>query len=74
MADKHAPSGAPRYRLPGERVPHGLASLKPHRQEVSGRIRKRALSPGRYRATLVARDAAGNASRPKRLAFRIVRG
>jgi hypothetical protein len=28
---------------------------------------------GRYRATLVARDAAGNASNPKRLNFRVVR-
>jgi hypothetical protein len=44
-----------------------------NRKKFSGRIGKRALRPGRYRATLVATDAAGNHSRPKRLAFRIVR-
>jgi CSLREA domain-containing protein len=42
-------------------------------KKFSGRIGKRALSPARYRATLVATDAGGNASAPKRLTFRIVR-
>ena len=46
-----------------------------NRKRFSGRIGRRALKPGRYRASLVATDAAGNASRPpKRLAFRVVRG
>ncbi|WP_372788021.1 WD40/YVTN/BNR-like repeat-containing protein [Paraconexibacter sp.] len=39
----------------------------------TGRVGKKALRPGRYRATLVARDAAGNTSTSRRLAFRVVR-
>lgn len=39
----------------------------------SGKIGRKALSPGRYRATLVATDGAGNRSKEKRLAFRVVR-
>jgi hypothetical protein len=41
------------------------------RVAFSGRIGK--LRPGRYRATLIATDAAGNRSRPKRVAFRVAR-
>lgn len=40
----------------------------------SGRIGRRALRRGRYRATIRATDAAGNRSRPKRLRFKVVRG
>jgi hypothetical protein len=39
----------------------------------SGRIGPRPLPPGRYRAVLRATDAAGNRSKPKTVAFRIVR-
>jgi CSLREA domain-containing protein len=39
----------------------------------SGRIGRRALKPATYRATLVAKDTAGNASTPKRLSFKVVR-
>jgi hypothetical protein len=39
----------------------------------SGRIGRKQLSPGRYRVTITARDAAGNTSRPKRITFRIVK-
>jgi hypothetical protein len=39
----------------------------------SGKIAKRALRPGRYRAVIRATDAAGNVSAPARLRFRIVR-
>jgi CSLREA domain-containing protein len=42
-------------------------------KRFSGRIGRRALKPGRYRATLVATDAAGNRSNRKRLPFRVVR-
>ena len=42
-------------------------------KRFSGRIGKRSLKPGRYRATLVAGDPSGNRSQPKRLAFRVVR-
>jgi hypothetical protein len=40
----------------------------------SGRLRGKALKPGRYRATIVATDAAGQASDPRRISFRVVRG
>lgn len=39
----------------------------------SGRAGRRALRPGTYRATLTARDAAGNHSKAVRVGFRIVR-
>ena len=42
-------------------------------KKFSGRIGRRALRPGRYRATLIATDAAGNASAPRRLRLRVVR-
>jgi hypothetical protein len=41
--------------------------------KFSGRIGKKGLKPGRYRATLRAKDPAGNRSAPKRITFRIVR-
>ena len=40
----------------------------------SGRIGRKALKVGRYRATLRAIDAAGNRSSAKRLSFRVVKG
>ncbi len=46
----------------------GLNSLN-----FTGRIGHRALKPGTYRVTISATDAAGNTSKPKTLAFRIVR-
>jgi len=42
-------------------------------KRFSGRIGKRKLSPGSYRATLRAKDPAGNASAAKRLNFKVVR-
>ena len=45
-----------------------------NRLKLKARVGKRRLSPGRYRATLVARDAAGNRSIPRRISFRVVRG
>jgi hypothetical protein len=42
-----------------------------NRVPFSGRLRGRALAPGRYRLTLVARDAAGQRSAPVRRRFRI---
>ena len=44
-----------------------------NRIAYTGRIRKRALRPGRYRATLRAIDAAGNRSAPRRATFTVVR-
>ena len=47
-----------------------------NRAPFSGRLRtgrpRRALDPGRYRATLTATDAAGNRSRPRRARFEVV--
>jgi hypothetical protein len=40
----------------------------------SGRVRGKALKPGPYRATIVAKDTAGQTSSPHRVSFRIVRG
>jgi hypothetical protein len=45
-----------------------------NRKKFSGRIGRRSLKPGRYRATLVASDAGGNKSQLKRLSFKVVRG
>jgi len=45
-----------------------------NRKRFSGRIRRKKLRPGRYRVTLRARDASGNRSRRRRLAFRMVSG
>jgi hypothetical protein len=39
----------------------------------SGRIGKKALKPGSYRAVVTARDAAGNTSRKRTLAFKVVK-
>ncbi|HEY7629075.1 MAG TPA: PKD domain-containing protein [Thermoleophilaceae bacterium] len=41
----------------------------------TGRLKRKALKPGKYRARITAKDAAGNASaRQPKLSFRIVRG
>jgi hypothetical protein len=49
------------------------ASAGTNSHKFSGKIGKRRLGRGRYRATLRAKDPAGNASSPKRLSFRVVR-
>jgi len=49
------------------------ASAGRNSKRWSGKISRRRLSAGRHRATLVATDAAGNRSRPRRLRFRVVR-
>jgi hypothetical protein len=45
----------------------------PNREPFSGRIAGRRLRPGRYRATLIARDVAGNVSAATSVSFRIAR-
>ncbi|HEX9966997.1 MAG TPA: PQQ-dependent sugar dehydrogenase [Solirubrobacterales bacterium] len=45
-----------------------------NRKAFSGRVGKRWLTPGRYEATISARDASGNASKPARVKFRVVPG
>jgi hypothetical protein len=49
---------------------HAAASLNALR--FTGRVKKKALKPGRYRASLTETDAAGNRSRTRHLSFRIV--
>jgi uncharacterized repeat protein (TIGR01451 family) len=49
------------------------SSAGPNTRAWSGKLGKKPLKAGRYRATLKASDAAGNSSKVKRLAFRIVR-
>jgi streptogramin lyase len=44
-----------------------------NRVAFSGRIGRRALAPGTYRATVTAKDAAGNVSKPSVASFTIVR-
>ena len=44
-----------------------------NRLSFSGRIGRRALRPGRYRARATATDLAGNVSAERRLTFRVVR-
>jgi hypothetical protein len=46
----------------------GLNALK-----FTGRVKKKALKPGHYRASLTETDAAGNRSRTRHLSFRIVK-
>ena len=41
--------------------------------KFSGRIGRKALKPGRYRALITATDGAGNKSKTKQLKFRVVR-
>jgi hypothetical protein len=41
--------------------------------KFTGRIGRRALRLGRYRAAFTARDAAGNAGPSRRVRFRVVR-
>ena len=45
----------------------------PNRKKFSGRIGKTTLKPGSYRALLTAVDAAGNKSKPARIAFTVVK-
>lgn len=61
----------PRFVRKGELGLKGAAG--PNRIAFSGRLGGRALGPGRYRASLLARDEAGNTSSPSFAGFVIVR-
>jgi peptidoglycan/xylan/chitin deacetylase (PgdA/CDA1 family) len=61
-----------RYRSVGAIV-RSVTTLS-NRTRFSGRIGRKALRAGRYRAVLTETDAAGNRSRPRRVGFRVVRG
>jgi hypothetical protein len=60
-----------RYVLKGTLQRSGKAGA--NAVAFSGRLGKRALKPGRYRAVITATDAAHNAGKPVTLSFRIVR-
>jgi acid phosphatase type 7 len=60
-----------RYGRPARFVRRGVTGRNSRR--FTGRIRRHALRPALYRASLVATDGAGNRSRPKRVSFRILR-
>ena len=61
----------PRFRSLGKVT--ASAKQGANRTPVSRRIRRKALRPGRYRAVIVAIDAAGNRSEPKAASFRVKR-
>jgi glucose/arabinose dehydrogenase len=52
----------------------GRGARGPNRQPFGGRLRGRPLQPGRYEATIHARDAVGNVATPARARFRVVPG
>jgi hypothetical protein len=67
-------------RLPGRRARYRTlgrvaknATRGANRLRLSRRIRARDVRPGRYRAVIVAADAAGNRSAPKVATFRVTR-
>jgi len=61
----------PRYRTLGKVAK--AATQGANRVKLSRRIRARDAHPGRYRAVIVAVDAAGNRSAPKVATFRVAR-
>jgi uncharacterized delta-60 repeat protein len=60
---------------PGAKVMKLIRSTSAGRNRVrfTGRVRRHALRPGLYRATLTAKDSAGSRTAPKAVKFRIVR-
>jgi hypothetical protein len=60
-----------RFTLGGALNQQGVSGKNSKR--FTGKIGTKTLKPGRYRATLIGTDAAGNASAPARVSFRIVR-
>jgi len=68
---KRRVKGHARYRRVGDFVQSGVAGRNTRR--FRAKIRTRRLRPGRFLAMLGATDAAGNHSRVKKVAFRVVR-
>lgn len=60
-----------RYTRVGSFAAQGTAGA--NRKSFSGKIGRKSLKPGRYRALLLAVDAAGNRSKAKPVSFRVVR-
>jgi hypothetical protein len=61
-----------RFTAVGRFAVTSRAGANSHR--FSGKIGRRKLTTGRYRALLIATDAAGNHSRPRQITFTIVPG
>ena len=59
--------------LAGRRDQRGTSVAGANALPFSGRIGRKALKPGSYRAVLVAVDAAGNRSAAKTIAFKVVK-
>jgi hypothetical protein len=74
LAPRRGRTGASctRYVRAGALVRSGRAGTNAIR--FTGRVGRRALAPGSYRATLVARDSSANASAPRTLAFAVAPG
>jgi hypothetical protein len=68
---RHARRCTRYLRLKGSFSRQSTAGLNGFR--FTARLRGRKLRPGRYRLVLVATDAAGNKSKARRAAFRVVR-
>jgi hypothetical protein len=68
-----APRGARCKRFEGAGTLTRAGVAGPNSIAFRGRVGGRSLPPGGYRLSLVATDAAGNASTPRRLLFRIVK-
>ncbi len=71
------PRRAPRGRRCTRAIRRGAltraGSQGANRVAITGRLRGKPLRPGPYRATLRAKDLAGNVSTPRRVTFRILR-
>jgi Tol biopolymer transport system component len=72
-----APRRSPRGRACTRVIKRGTlthaGTAGANRFALTGRLRGRRLPPGRYRATLRGRDAAGNVSAPSRVGFTVLR-
>ncbi len=62
-------NGSRRYRKVG--ALSGAAASGAASARFTGKIGKRVLQPGRYRAVITATDSAGNHSAPRRARFRV---
>ena len=80
FAFKLSEAASTRIRIKGRRRGRALVLTRArtragaNRIRFSGRVGRRILRPGVYRATITATDAAGNRSKPARVRFRVVRG
>lgn len=72
VAPRRAPKGERCARTVKRGVQRRAVREGVNRPRIGGRVGKRALAAGRYRVTLVARDEAGNASKPVKRTLRVL--